>query len=426
MKYIPFVFVVFFIFEYLSSVSCWAKEKENWPDALKMFGWTEAIQSMRIQSPSDSLASRVKLRLGFTVEMDWVYGFVSADVEKNWEISSETGIDLHEVWLEHVSDNWDLRIGKQIIIWGQADGIQVTDMISPLDYTESITRELDEIRIPVDAARLRWLGLWDSVDFELVWIPVFKAAVSPSGDNPWSLEEEYPDTIQLSTIPAAEPGISPAESEIAIKISAYVSGLDVAASVFYTWSDYPTMFRSVIDTDENILIQFMPRHKRLTIFGLEGAYPWADFTFRFEAAYYKGRYYEPASVYDQPLQKDSYKWLGGVDWSPGRDWSVTAQLSGSGIFNHDDRLIDPAHSTIVTLNISKELLHQTLTLSNMLYWSIDDGEFYNQIKAKYEMMDGLHFLVGADIFYGDNGSFGMYKDNSQIWIKAKYSFDCLK
>ena len=406
---------------WLSPLSCWAAEEEpSWLERLELSGWAEVIQSMRIKSPNDSLTSRVKLRLELAAELDWLYGFFSADAEKNWEISSETGVDLHEAWVEHVSDNWDLRVGRQIIIWGKADGIQVTDMISPPDYTESITRELDEIRMPVDSAKFRWLG--EVVDTELIWIPVFKAAVTPSGDSPWVVQTEYADDVQIASTSTVEPGNSLADSELALKVSSYLSGLDLAASVFYTWNDYPTLHRTVTNAGESALVTLNPQHERLTVFGLEGAMPWSAFVFRAEAAYYKGRYCEPESVYDEPQRKDGYKWLGGVDWTPGNDWSVIAQLTGEGIWNHDDRLADPAHATTATLNISKDLLHQTLIISNMMYWSIDDGEIFDRIKAEYEVRDGLHLSAGADIFCGDDGQFGVYEDNSQVWVKAKYSF----
>ena len=51
--------------------------------------------------------------------------------KKNWEIAEETGFDLHEAWLEYAAEGWDMRLGRQTIIWGKADGVQITDIISP-------------------------------------------------------------------------------------------------------------------------------------------------------------------------------------------------------------------------------------------------------------------------------------------------------
>lgn len=406
------------------AIPCLAAEEGHWfdwsIDQLEFSGWVEGTQSMRIKSPNDSLTSRAKLRLELSADTDWLYGFASADAEKNWKIESETGVRFHEIWVEHVADNWDLRLGRQIIIWGKADGIQVTDMISPPDYTESITRALDEIRMPVDAVKFRWLG--DTVDTELIWVPVFKAAVPPSGDNPWAVQRQYPDDVEITSTPAWKPDASIADSEIALKVSSYFSGFDLAASVFYTWNDAATNHRTIRSNGDTRRVIFSPRHERMTVLGLEGAMPWLDFVFRAETACYLGRYYEPQSVYDLPLQKDGYKWLVGIDWNPGDNWSLTAQLTGEGMFHHDQRLAAPAHETMATLNISKKLLNQTLTLSSMVFWRIDDAEIFGRLKAEYEITDGLHLSAGADVFVGDDGQYGVYEDNSQIWVKVKYSF----
>lgn len=397
-----------------------AKET-GWSDRLSLKGWLDTVQSVRTDSPNDMITSRVRLRLEGAADLGRVYGFLSLQAEKNWQIDSETGVNPHELWFEYTGAGWDLRLGRQIIIWGRADGVQITDVISPPDYTEFITRDLDEIRMPVYAAKLRRPG--DLVDIELIWIPVFKAAVQPSGDNPWAVRQEWPENIRVSSEEANEPSTSLANSEIALKFSAYLSGLDVAASVFHTWDDFPAMHRSVSISDAGTIdILYQPKHHRLTIFGLEFARPWGDFVFRGEAAWYKGRYLGVNDPAIDPMAKDLVKWLFGVDWSVGNDWNVIAQLAGDTIFNYDECLSAKEHSTLATLNISKELFNQTLQISNMLYFSINDGEFFNRIKAQYELQDGMHITLGWDYFQGDDGQYGVYENNSQVWLKLKYSF----
>lgn len=92
------------------------------------------------------------------------------------------------------------------------------------------------------------------------------------------------------------------------------------------------------------------------------------------------------------------------------------------ILDHESDLSDEPFSSMVTLNISKKLMRQILTLSNMLYCDLNDGEIFDRVKADYEIRDGIHLLVGAD-FCGDDGQFGRYKDsNSQVWVRLKYGF----
>ncbi|PIE64256.1 MAG: hypothetical protein CSA26_09270 [Desulfobacterales bacterium] len=397
-----------------------AEEQGAWQDRFALSGWLDAFQSVRLRSPHDSLSSRARLRLELTADMDWLYGFVSVDGEKNREISSESGVDLHEAWVEHVADSWDLRIGKQIIIWGRADGVQISDMISPPDYTESISRDLDEIRMPINAVRLRLLG--EQLDTVLLWLPFFKAAVQPEGDNPWAVTPVFPENIEVLSTAVDKPVNSVENSEIALKFSAYLSGLDLAASIFHTWDDFPAMHRNITVTGNDVQVLFAPRHHRLTIFSLEGAKPWSDYVFRFEAAYYKGRYYQPASLFDQPDKKDAVKWLGGIDWSPGNDWTVTAQLVGDHICGDTALLARKRDQYLFTVHISKKLLGQTLTLATILYWQLDDGELFDRFKIEYDYNDAVALSAGIDFFTGDDGVFGRYEENTQAWVKIKYSF----
>ena len=392
----------------------------TWLEPFSLSGWAETIQSMRTHRPNDALTSRARLRLELSVDFNAIYGFVSTDAEKNWQIDDETGVDLQEAWLEYTAAGWDLRMGRQIIIWGKADGVQITDIVSPPDYTESITRDLDEIRMPVDAAKFRLLG--DVVVTELIWIPVFEPAVQPEGDNPWAVETALPENVHVTMADAIEPDTSLENSEIGLKAAAYLSGLDAAASVFYTWDDNPAYHRTLRIEGDDFFVDYAPQHHRLTVLGLEFSRPWSDYVFRSEAAYYIGKYHETDSIALDPMQKDLFKWLVGVDWTPGNDWTVIAQFIVSHIIDHDARLADEAHESSVTLNVSKDLLHQTLTLSNMLYYDLNENEIYIRPKADYAVTDAFHFLMGADIFCGDDGDFGRYRNNSQVWIKAKYSF----
>lgn len=397
-------------------------DEPGWTDRVDIDGWVEGARSVRIRSPYDALLSRLWGRLKLSADIDDLYGHVSVDLQQNWKVEDETGFELHEAWIEYAADGWDLRIGRQVIIWGMADGVQITDIVSPPDYTEFITRDLEEIRLPVDAARFRLLG--DTFDLELIWIPVFRAAILPSADNPWAVELDIPEDVRVTTSLAEEPEVSLENSEIALKVSAFLSGLDVAVSVFHTWDDQPAMHRTVSRNDGEIDIHFSPEHHRMTVLGLEFSRPLSDFVFRGEVACYLGRYFEPESITGDPSRKNALNWLAGIDWTPGNDWTVTAQATGVFIVDHEQSLAAEEHALSGTLNVSKKLLRQTLTFSNMLYYDFRQQDFFDQLKAEYAVTDDVRLIAGVDVFGGgDNGGFfGLYRDNSQVWFKAKYSF----
>ncbi len=398
-----------------------AEQKNLIPDWLAISGWLDTVHSVRTRNPHDKVTSRARLRLEARADFDWLYGFYSVDAEKNWIISEETGIDTQEFWIEHVADAWDIRMGRQIIIWGQADGVQITDVISPPDLTESITRDLDEIRMPVDAVRLRMLG--NAITSELIVIPVFRAAVYPQGDdNPWAMPQADMAGSSMRFLPTEKPDTTLENMEIAARVSGYFSGLDVAASIFYTWDDTPALHPGMETTNGEEALVISPRHHRLTIFGLAFSRPWSDFVFRGEAAFYRGQYLPCSSPVSEPFAKNLVKWLAGVDWTPGSNWTITAQIVGQSIFDHDACLAAQADSLLGTLNISKTLMNERLTLSSMLYLDCDNSGIYDRFKADYEVSDGFHLSAGLDIFEGNDGQFKIYENNSQVWFKAKYNF----
>ena len=56
---------------------------------------------------------------------------------------------LREAYLDTEYADWQLRLGKQQVVWGTADGMKLLDMINPTDYTEMAQNQMEDSRIPV-------------------------------------------------------------------------------------------------------------------------------------------------------------------------------------------------------------------------------------------------------------------------------------
>ena len=51
-----------------------------------------------------------------------------------------------------------------------------------------------------------------------------------------------------------------------------------------------------------------------------------------------------------------------------------------------------------------------------------EGGVFNRLSADWTFTDQIHALLGYDYFYADGGMVLIYKDNSEVWVKLKYSF----
>jgi len=56
---------------------------------------------------------------------------------------------LREAYFDKKADDWDLRIGKQQVVWGTADGIKLLDIVNPTDFSEMAQNQMEDSRIPV-------------------------------------------------------------------------------------------------------------------------------------------------------------------------------------------------------------------------------------------------------------------------------------
>ena len=76
--------------------------------------------------------------------------------------SYESELEVNEVYLSGtLSDNWDLKVGRQIVVWGKSDSIRLTDVINPLDNRELGMVDIEDLRLPVLISRLDYYqGDW--------------------------------------------------------------------------------------------------------------------------------------------------------------------------------------------------------------------------------------------------------------------------
>ena len=391
-----------------------------WSSHIDGKAWIEAVQSARTKKPYSEVTSRLHGRAELKGNFDLFNAFVSADIEKNWTIPAMDGLSLREAWVEHVGDGWDLRAGRQLIIWGKADGVRITDNICPTDYADNLNRDLDEMRIPVPAARLRFMhDTWTS---EFIWIPEFRPQRLASGRNPWAVDRfaGYSLPVAMGKTEGPSGDYSFKDSELALKLSSYMAGFDMSASVFYTWDDNASYYYDIAMTPQGPTMRIRPRNHRIMIYGLDFAYPFGDFVLRGEAALFSGR--RLAMKSGQPERGNVAKYLLGLDWSPGGHWTVVAQLLDDWVLGHSPRMSPREHSPQATLNVSRTFFNEMLTVSDMIYCSLYDGEFFNRLQLKYEVAQGVDVTVGWDKFAGNDGAYGIYRRNSQVWAKLRWSF----
>ena len=347
-----FSFLLCFVFLPVSA------QEENEQLHVRVKGFIDTYHALRTASPNDWMASRSRVRGELSLEKENAGMFVSANAVYNGLLKEQSGFFLREAYLYWSKSYWDIRAGRQIITWGVADAMRITDIVSPMDFTEFLTQDYDDIRIPVNGVRIKYTRpKWNA---EAVVIPVSSFyELSVDRNNPWAV------TL---------PGVSMPYS---------------------------------IDIDKTPKKRF----KNVEYGG----------RIRAEAAEYFGEAQDPV-INVPVVTRNSTNALIGLDWYAGNDWQLGMQYSHKYISGDLSGISSYRNSGMATVRISKDLLRNTLNLSTFAYIDVANGGIYNRLSADYALTDQIHTLVGYDFFHADKGQFAMYDRNSEVWIKLKYNF----
>ena len=352
-------------------------------------GFVDTYHALRTEQPNNWMSSRSRVRGELTIEKGHAGAFVSANLIHNAILSNQTGFQLREAYAYYSDNHWDVRAGRQIITWGVADALRLTDIISPMDYTEFLAQDYDDIRIPIGGLRVRFSR--EKWSMEAVAIPVSSFFDLPiDAENPWSVG---PIAI------GAEPSHNAYNMEYGGRLAFFLSGIDFSFSALHTWNKQPVLCNGVGE------------YRRMTMLGADVSVPMGKFVVRGEVAEYLDE------LQTGGTRAASTNALLGIDWYAGNDWTLSAQYSHKYVALGEHR-----NTALSTLRISKELLHNTLTLQTFAYIDVTNGGIFNRLSADYALNDQKHAVIGYDYFHADGGMFAIYNKNSELFFKLKYSF----
>ena len=418
-------------------------------------------------------ASRSIARINGEVSAGSSYAVISAAAEYNYRNPARTGFRLNEAYYRYSGEIWDISVGRQVIVWGQADGFKLTDVLSARDSSEFIAFSGDDARLPSDSIRLRFFH--DLFTFEAIAVPFFTPNKLPrfgfeDGAKNGLYYIDTPDTYKtaIGSIPvkytkteSTKPKMF-TDTEAAARFSFFLPGIDFSVSGFYGWDKNPRYARSGYvkkelrnpNNAQGPLNPFQPKelhtnlneeYYRIGMAGIDAAIPVGDVTIRLETAWVGGRYFEPKELlsslpiaqimdktsgadvpiaFNAPVKKHQLLMLAGIDWIKS-SWTLSAQYFEDLILNHKNDIERPMHKGFVSLSVSKTFLRDTLKLSASGVIDINYGSTSSTYSVSYAITDNINFALGGDVYtkgYDGKGDFAALHKISAVWLKGTFIF----
>ena len=327
---------------------------------------------------------------------------------------------LHEAYVDFSRGDWEFRLGKQNIVWGEMVGLFFADVVSAKDLREFVLPEFERIRIPQWAARAEWFG--GDTHLEVVWLPV------PARDligEPGA--EFYPAPLQFPGLGyqiAPERRISRklSNSGFGLRVSTLVNGWDLAAFVYRAPDSQAAFERSL--AQGGTAVSYQARHDLVTRVGGTLAKDFEGIVLKAEVVHSNGRRFGSVvlDATDGLLELGTLDWVVGADLTPADGWRVNAQLFQRRFLDYDPRIGLKRNETGASLLVARNLA-QGLDLEGLAITSLVRSDRLLRATLVWKASARTRVRLGADVVSGDAyGLFGRFGDRDRVWGEVRYSF----
>jgi hypothetical protein len=330
-----------------------------------------------------------------------------------------------------------VSLGLQQIVWGQADGLRVLDVINPLDYREFILEDFLDSRRPLWT--LRTDVPVEKGFLQLLWVPYFAPGRLPTAENEFGLGPSFglglvgaalgdrlPPQLSLRVEPAWRPRYRLRSSQAGARYSRSIGRWDVTANYFYGREDVPTPYLHGLDRTSTLFeprLLIAPRFDRKTVFGGTAATNFGPVVLRMEAGWSARKAaavttFPPRTGFEAFGQFSS---VVGLDYSP-RSWLwVSGQYFLQFVSAPQRRLLFPRYNQLASFYVRTNFLRETLRPELFVLTGLNQREYMVRPRITRSLGDHWTVGLGADFLGGRPITpFGFFSSRDRMVLELKW------
>lgn len=378
--------------------------------------WSKAIGRLELGSQGKlgtgglwKMSGRVDFNAIYDLD-DYYQGAVRDDQRAEFQI--------RETYMDFSAGDWEWRLGRQNIVWGELVGMFLADVVSAKDMREFFLPDFQILRIPQWAARAEYFR--DDYHVELVWIPLpsYDEIGKPSNfSDPGSGADfyPYPPVPGIPTfLKEKKPATSVSRGNIGARVSRLRDGWDVSGFYYSSMNTAATFYPVAFDTYE-------PRHDRIWQLGGSLAKDVGPAVLKAEAVYTRGRRFNLMTTGDV-VKQPMLDWAIGVDLNPDVDTRLNAQFFQSRIFEREADILPDRVENGVSLLVSRALPNKWRA-EILLMSSLNRSDWLARPKVSWGFRPNWKWTLGADVFGGPTtGFFGQYDAQDRVYTEVRYDF----
>lgn len=325
---------------------------------------------------------------------------------------------VQETYVDFTTGDWEWRLGRQNIVWGEMVGLFFADVVSAKDQREFVLPDFQVQRIPQWAVRAERFG----ADFhtELVWIPYpsYDLIGKPGGDF-----YPYPPLLPgLTPVIEGErkPSLQLKNTNYGLRLGKLISGWDLSAFYYNSLDATASFPRELGATTQT----YRPRHARIWQAGGTLGKDLGPFVFKAELIYTNGRKYstvDPADA-DGLVVQDTLDWVLGADFQPGTDTRLNTQLFQRVYFDHNPGIIPERRESGASVQVNHKF-NSRWEGEALLIASLNRSDWLLRPKLTWKPQTNWRMTLGVDVFHGPaTGFFGRFDNRDRGYVELRRDF----
>lgn len=362
---------------------------------------------------------------------------------------TENGNDrLREAYTDIATGPFQVRIGKQVATWGEADGFRMADIINPLDQSWHWTFEAwEDLVIPTWMVRA-WYNtdLPGDITFEMVYIPYdFEPTnLAPVGMN-WGIPF-FTRGFWLN-FKKSRPGNDKDNFELGFRVGAKIKGWDIYLHDFYTRNDSPIFTDNAQKLIKGVLIggEDYFKYTRYNVLGgtATGYNELTKAVLRAEWGLNMGQDFNTTATGNPPFKirsSDVFAYMIGFDrptmlpylsrWNNYRSYFISMQMfqkyiihPAPGFVREPDMGKGDTTFTAFTLILETGFRNDSIVPSSLVAYSTSGWGFWLP-SVKYKLGHHWRFILGSAVLWGSSPTEGMgiFRGNEELSLKVRYEF----
>lgn len=417
-KVILSTYIILSVFSFKYS---FGQENEN---QLRAGGSLEVENITYFENIEEKINGRNQIQLMLDIEKQLKSGsgfFTSLEFREDFNDPTRNRVYIDEAFVNLNFKSADIKIGKQIITWGETFYINPTNNINPTDYSDILDTDEEIIGILAINAN-HYIGNWK---FQGVYAPLFTESILPaSPDSRWYREIEI-DEIQLPYNVYFQDKKTPSNdlssSQFAFLIGNSSSKVDFSFSYYRGYSNIPKIEVTDFMVSDTVQVNLRYNFFHQDVIGFDFSTTISKMGLRGEVAYF---------ITDGLLNDYSF-----LRYVIGLDKTFTDLIGYNNLY--------------IIIQWAQELIQSDLTIPNTDFihlfrksvlgqinldvgmsaklfakgfYNIYSNELYIQPGLEYSLLDDLTLNILTDILHSKkDGFFSVYKNN-RVQVRLKYSF----